>query len=232
MRSDFLKVVAFVPIKLNNERLPNKNIKSFDNGKPLVHYILNTLGNISEIDKVYVYCSNEKIVHYIPAGVTVLKRSKHLDGSEISMNEVIQSFMNDVEADVYILSHATAPFLKEESIRKGLNKVLNEGYDSAFSAHKLQEFLWKNQQPFNYDPTNIPRTQDLEPFYSETCGFYIFGRELFTKYNRRIGFTPYIVEVNQIEGIDIDVMEDFDIANAIYNFFFQYANARGEINLE
>ena len=30
-----MKVTAFVPMKLNNERLPGKNTKAFTNGKPL-----------------------------------------------------------------------------------------------------------------------------------------------------------------------------------------------------
>lgn len=33
---------SFVPMKLNNQRLPQKNTKSFTNGKPLCHYILAT----------------------------------------------------------------------------------------------------------------------------------------------------------------------------------------------
>ena len=37
------------------------------------------------------------------------------------------------------------------------------------------------------------------------------------KHNRRIGETPFIVEVGEIEAIDIDEAEDFMIADAIYN---------------
>jgi len=219
-----LKVVAFVPIKLNNERLPNKNILSFDNGKPLVHYIMNTLGKISIIDEVYVYCSNEEICDYLPADVRFLKRSKELDTSATTMNHIIDSFIKEVKAEIYVLTHVTAPFIKEESFLVGLNKMMNEGYDSAFSVHEMKEFLWKNQEPLNYDPTNIPRTQDLDPLYSETCGFYIFEKDVFTKYGRRIGFNPYLVEVSQIESIDIDEKEDFEIANAIFNYVFQMEN--------
>ena len=38
-----MKIIAIVPMKLNNRRLPQKNTKSFTNGKPLCHYILSTL---------------------------------------------------------------------------------------------------------------------------------------------------------------------------------------------
>lgn len=47
-----MKTVAVVPMKLNNRRLPNKNIKSFTNGKPLSYYILSTLLIVGGIDEV------------------------------------------------------------------------------------------------------------------------------------------------------------------------------------
>ena len=40
------------------------------------------------------------------------------------------------------------------------------------------------------------------------------------KYHRRIGETPYIVEVSEIEAVDIDEPEDFMIADSIYNHVF------------
>jgi CMP-N-acetylneuraminic acid synthetase len=40
------------------------------------------------------------------------------------------------------------------------------------------------------------------------------------KMGRRIGDKPYIVEVNEIESIDIDEQIDFEIADAIFNYFF------------
>ena len=46
------KVTAVVPMKLNNRRLPQKNTKSFTNGKPLCYYILSTLLKIDGIDDV------------------------------------------------------------------------------------------------------------------------------------------------------------------------------------
>lgn len=215
------KVVAVVPIKLNSERLPNKNIKPFDNGKPLCSYILNTLLKIKDIDEVYVYCSNPRIKDFIPENVTYLKRSEELDQNTTKINEVLSSFSKDVPADVYVMTHTTAPFVKAQSIEKGLEAVLSGKYDSAFAAKKIQDFLWKDGQPFNYELNNIPRTQDIEPLYMETSGFYIYTDEIINKLNRRIGDRPYIVEVGEIESVDIDEKEDFDIANALYNFLIK-----------
>lgn len=211
-----MKIVAVVPIKLNNERLPNKNIKAFDNGNPLCYYIFQTLLSISEIDAVYVYCSNPDIKKYIPEGVEFLQRCTSLDRNETKMNEVLSAFAQDVKADVYVMTHATSPFIGSESIKKGLEKVVSQEYDSAFAVKKIQTFLWENNCPLNYDLNNIPRTQDLAPIYEETSGFYIYTKNVIDR-NRRIGDKPFLVEVNQIESIDIDEQQDFDIANAVFN---------------
>lgn len=212
-----MKVVAVVPMKLNNRRFPQKNTKSFTNGKPLCHYILSTLLKIERIDEVYVYCSNPDIQAFIPGGVKYLKRSEMLDMDTTKMNEVLCCFSKDVPSDVYVMTHTTAPFISAKSINIGLNHVISGGYDSSFAAKKLQDFLWKDGKPFNYDLDKIPRTQDLSPFYEETSGFYIYKQEVMTRLNRRIGNKPYIVEVGEIESIDIDESEDFLIADAIYN---------------
>jgi CMP-N-acetylneuraminic acid synthetase len=219
-----MKVVAVVPIKLNNRRLPQKNTKNFTNGKPLCYYILSTLLELEGVDDVYVYCSKPDIIDFIPERVKYLRRSENLDQDTTKMNEVLQCFAKDVPADIYVMTHTTAPFISKNSIEKGLNAVKSGVYDSAFAAKKLQDFLWKDGKPFNYELENIPRTQDLPPLYEETSGFYIYKNEVMTKLNRRIGEKPFIVEVGEIESVDIDEAEDFLIADAIYNHIFCKAN--------
>ncbi len=210
-----MKIVAVVPMKLNSERVKNKNIREFDNGKPLCSYILNTLKQVNNIDEVYVYCSDEKIKKYIPNGIKFLKRSEELDGQTVKINEVLKSFANDVEADYYLLTHATAPFISKETIEKGVNVIRNEEYDSVFTVSKIQEFIWKDKKAFNYSLDSIPRTQDLDPLYVETSGLYIYSRELILKRNRRIGDNPYLLEISKIEALDIDTEDDFFICNAV-----------------
>ena len=218
-----MKIVAFIPIKLNNERLPGKNIKSFTNGKPLISYILETLMSVNKIDDTYVYCSDKSICQYLPEGVNFLQRDSYLDLSTTSFNEVLTTFAATIEADIYILTHATAPFITRKSFEAGIDALVSGKNDSALSIRKMQEFMWRNNLPFNYNPSRIPRTQDLEPFYIETCGMYIFTRDLIRNEKRRIGHHPFLVEVSQIEAIDINNLEDFLLADAIYNTLIKKA---------
>lgn len=208
-----MKIVAFIPIKLNSLRLKNKNVLDLA-GHPLCWYIANTLLSVDKIDEVYVYCSTEKIIEYMPKGIKFLKRDTHLDGEYVKGAEIYSSFINEIDSDIYVLAHATSPFISRSSIDNALSKVLSGKYDSAFTAKKIQNFVWYNNLPLNYKLEDVPRTQDLEPVWEETSAFFVFNKNLFLETNRRIGFVPYLQEVKGIETIDIDTKEDFILANA------------------
>ncbi len=187
-----MKTVAFVPIRLNSQRVAGKNLRPLD-GSPLMCHILKTLTEVEGIDEVYVFCSDEGIRALLPEGVRLLLRDPSLDSDTTLGREIYDSFTARVGADLYILAHAT----------------------SAFSAEKIQTFAWFEGRPLNYALDNIPRTQTIEPVYIETSAFFIFSRELWCGRGRRIGDRPYMAVVDRIEGLDIDYPEDFAMAEII-----------------
>ena len=136
-----VKIVSFIPIKLNNQRLPGKNLLPLD-GKPMCSYIFDVVNQIDEIDEKYVYCSDESIKKYIPEGISILKRDSYLDGFQIKGLEIIEVFLKDIKADVYVLTHVTQPFTRPDSIREALEKVVSGEYDSAFSALEIKDYCW------------------------------------------------------------------------------------------
>lgn len=209
-----MKVAAFATIKLNSQRVPHKNIQPIGS-KPLCWHILNTALQVEGIDDVYVYCSDSTVQKYIPKEVRFIQREAWLDGDEIKAKDTYTAFLNDVDADVYMAMCTTSPFTQKETMENALNKVLYEGYDSAFTAKKMQTFTWYQGRPINYDLNDIPRTQDMEPVFVETSAFFIFKRELWMEHGRRIGFQPYIQEVGEIESVDIDTPEDLKFAQII-----------------
>lgn len=206
-----MKVIAYATIKLNSQRVPNKN-KRMVGSKPLCYHILNTALQVKEIDEVYVYCSDEEVIDYIPPAAIFRKRPNWLDGDEVVARDTYNAFTSEVDADVYIALCTTSPFTKKETLENALRQVLSGNYDSAFTARKEQTFAWYKGNPINYKPDYVPRTQDLSPVYIETSAFFIFKKELWKEYSRRIGFHPYIQEVDMIEAVDIDTMEDYEFA--------------------
>jgi CMP-N-acetylneuraminic acid synthetase len=188
------------------------------NERPLCDYIFQTIKQVTGIAEKYVYCSDDRICSYIPDGLTYLKRDPYLDGFQVKGLEIIDYFVRDVDADVYVLTHVTQPFTRAESLQKALDKVLHEGYDSAFSCVRLQDYCWYQGKPLNYDMQDIVTTQNLEPVYMETGAFFIFRKEVFTKLHQRIGKNPYICEIDQFEAVDIDTAEDFEFAKVVAQY--------------
>ncbi len=212
-----MKLAAMVPIKMNNQRTPGKNTKKFDDGRALLTVHLQTLAEVQGINKIYVFCSDPAIQKYLIPGAEYLERPRYLDTQEATPQNIISEFMKLVKAEIYLVSHCTSPFVTVEHFEECIKAVTCGAFDSAFTGEKIQRLLWSSRkEPFNFKADAIPRTQDLEPIYSEVSAAYVFKREVFEQTHRRVGECPHIVEVKGVECVDIDYPEDFEIANAIY----------------
>jgi len=214
------KVVALLPMKANSERVKGKNFRQF-NGKPLFRWILDTLLEVADIDQVVI---NTDARHILAENgladsqrVMIRDRKPEICGDMVSMNLVLADDVENVDADIYLMTHTTNPLLSADTIRRALAAFKNaqsEGdADSLFTVDKIQtRFYRANSTPVNHDPDNLVRTQDLEPWFEENSNLYIFTRDSFAKTNARIGVSPMLFESPKFESIDIDTPEDWDFA--------------------
>jgi N-acylneuraminate cytidylyltransferase len=218
-----MKVTLLLPMKGNSERVPNKNLKLF-NGKPLFHAIIDELINSKHINKVIINTDSDLIaesaINTFQDFVSIHKRPKNIQGDFVSMNEIIKYDLNNSDSDIYIQTHSTSPLLSIKSLDAAIEKMISKAtdFDSIFSVTKIQtRFYDKNGNPFNHDPKELLRTQDLEPLFEENSGFYIFTKESFKNAGyKRIGLRPLMFEIDKIEAIDIDEPSDFTIAETLH----------------
>ena len=207
------KVVAMIPIKLHNQRLPGKNIMLLGE-KPLCQYLFDTIQHVESIDEVYVFCSDPVIKEYMPDKIKFLQRPESLDAGTIKSKDIIEEFIRTIDADIYALMHVTQPFITAKTITETIKKVREENYDSAFVAQSIKEFVWYKEKPINYNLTDVVRTQELEPVYVEG-ELFVFEKEVFTEKKRRIGDRHWIQPIGWKESVCIDEKEDFEMAEAI-----------------
>lgn len=208
------RIVGVMPIKMNNERLPGKNVKMLG-GRPLLQYELTNLKRTELVKDISVFCSDTSIVKYLPKGINFIKRPDYLDLPTSNFNQIMDSFIQEKDAEIYVYIHATAPFVSVKTMIECIEAVKSGKYDSSFCAVKIQDYLWADGEPLNFDATNIPRSQDIKPIYRETSGIYVFLKEVYQKKHRRIGNNPYIKEVTFKEAIDINTYEDFELAEMV-----------------
>jgi HAD superfamily hydrolase (TIGR01549 family) len=215
-----MKKVGIVPLKLKSRRLPNKNFLRLGD-HPMSFYIFKTLlelKELKELDEVYCYTSEPRVLDLLPEGVRILLRPKDLDGDEVKANELFRYAVEKVDAELIVLGHATAPFLRGESIQKGIKAITSGEYDCSFSVLRHQTYSWLDGKPINYNPMSMAQTQGLIPVYTESSGFYVFRKTDYLKSNTRVNGKPKLIEVSFKEAIDIDEPKDLNLATHLLKF--------------
>ena len=211
-----MSYTAYVTVRLNSKRVPKKSIKKIG-GSSLVNIAITKLNQITPLNEIILYCSDESVQNYIDEGLNYkfIKRNKKLDGDFITFNEILDTVIDEIKTKYLLFFSVTSPFIKVSTIEDMIDNINSGEFDSSFLAEHVNGFCWYNNQPLNYDPTNVCRTQDLSPVIVENSGLYIFSVDLYKKYKRRIGFNPYIKLVDKVESWDIDTIDDFKIAEII-----------------
>ena len=217
------KLVALLPMKSHSERISGKNFKIL-NHKPLYRWILDTLLSIELIDLIVINTDArsrlEKDSIFNTDKILIRDRKPEICGDNVSMNLVIEDDINNILAQTYLMTHTTNPFLSASTILSALDlfqKSKNLGKcDSLFSVNRHQtRFYYENGNAINHDPSNLKRTQDLEPYYEENSSIYIFTKESFQITKARIGKNPILFETPKLESQDLDDDEDWNLAAVI-----------------
>jgi CMP-N-acetylneuraminic acid synthetase len=214
------RVAAIVPIKDHSERVKEKNFREFS-GKPLYHHIIDTLDRVYAVDEIYIDTDSPRVLQEaesLSAKVRIIKRPDRLLGDHTSVNLILQHDVENIDADIYVQTHATNPLLRPETIADALNKFLEveDDHDSLFGVNVFQSrFYLSDSTPVNHDPEELIRTQDLPPVYEENSCIYVFTEESFNKHARRIGDKPFMFATPPIESTDIDDEFTFRMAELL-----------------
>ncbi|MFT7565744.1 MAG: CMP-N-acetylneuraminic acid synthetase [Pseudoalteromonas distincta] len=220
-----MAVYAFLPCREGSERVPKKNIKSFnefDNG--LVELKLKQLLACSAIDKVILSTNDGEILDYAATidndKLIVHKRDDALCRSGTSTDELVAHALSLVTDGHILWTHVTSPFINSEQyelIIKDYFQKLESGYDSLMTTSLIHGFLWDKEGPVNYDRNKEkwPRTQTIEPIHEINSAVFLSSVTNYAILNDRIGKKPYLYVLNKIIAHDIDWPEDFIIAEAI-----------------
>ncbi|MAH43866.1 HAD family hydrolase [archaeon] len=206
-------VTAITFIRKDSQRLPGKSIKTL--GKTsLCNYSLETMSKVPSLNDVIVYSSDKEINDHIDPslGVRFVQRPEKFNKNSATFSIIMDKAIGLIDTEYVLYFCVTSPFIKVETIADMIDKVQNCNYDSAIAVKKIKNFCWFDSSPLNYDPHNVPFTQDLQPVFEETSGLYLFKKDLYLKTKRRCGFNPYLKVVNDVEGHDIDYEEDFNLA--------------------
>ena len=219
-----MKIAALVPMRHHSQRVPGKNYRQLA-GKPLFHYILDSLSECPLITDILVDTDSKVILDDIeknfPAIIRV-NRPEALRGDEVPMNQILIYDTQHIPADLFLQTHSTNPFLKPKTITRAIETFLENypRHDSLFSVTRIQTRLWDSYaKAINHDPNVLLQTQDLPPVYEENSCIYIFTSKKLLEKKNRIGEKPFLFEISTEEALDIDDESDFLIADLLMHHF-------------
>ena len=76
--------------------------------------------------------------------------------------------------------------------------------------------MWLENKPLNYDLKNVPNSQDLPDIEMLNYGISLINREIMLKNKALIGNNPGFISLNAIESMDINTLEEFELAETIF----------------
>lgn len=221
--------LAIIPARGGSKRIPRKNIKLFC-GKPMIAWSIDAALQSACFDRIIVSTDDEEIADIGRKwGATVpFMRPVELSDDHTGTIPVIRHAIewfgvqgNSVEQACCL--YATAPFVRSDDIRRGLDVLANNDCDYAFAVTSygfpIQRAIRLTPQGrvemFSPEYYNA-RSQDLEEAYHDAGQFYwgkaeawLDGKPIFSH-----AAAPVILPRYRVQ--DIDTPEDWERAELMF----------------
>ena len=219
----------FTYIKNNSSRVNKKNFQKIDGLElwKILLYELNEIGCEVFIDtdsqEVIDECSKDRSLQNTTA---YFRKKKFIDMENDSTNTLspanlmFENFLDNYVSDnneTIVLTHVTSPFLKKETVLNAVKIHKTGKYDYIHSVNIERDFgfLGGFDNPINFNPNVIQRTQDLTPIYFSNGAFFIMNKRVFKENQNRWGKNIHFYPLSPVEGVEIDYYEDLEIAKII-----------------
>lgn len=218
-----MKVLGVIPAREGSKGIRKKNIKLL-NGMPLIYYtIVESLK--SKLDRVVVSTESEEIASIsLSYGIETIKRPNKLAEDESSALSVIKHAVSKIDDnfDAVMLLQPTSPFRTNKHIDEALEIFeKDKDADSLVSVVKVPHRFHISKQMridknYLYGGASFMRRQDLNNEYYARNGAAIYISKIDILEENILGkkIKPYFM--NKIDSIDIDDLEDWFLAEAIF----------------
>lgn len=218
----FENIGVVIPVRLGSSRVREKAILPFSNTN-LLEWKIRQIKEVIAEKNIFISTESDKLKEIaLKNGVQIHHRDFYLaDGHKASFSEVITGIIKDIPFEHIAWVTTVVPLMSPQEYKDAFEKymkyiVKEKVNDSLFSANLLKEYFWNDNKPINYQANeNHTISQELPNIYRVTNGLYMRDKKSILKEKYFLGENPYKLEVSKISGIDIDEMEDYEIAKAL-----------------
>ena len=198
-------------------RCPNKMLREFG-GTTLTDIILGKLKILG--DHAFFAGYEDAFKHKCSEhGVRFVARDYDSVSIDGPITDIL-SFLKYEAAEYFLIINGCLPFLTIETIQRFLDEVRFRSYQPAFAISVKNNFFLDNSyQPINFslDMKTI-NTKTVDSVFEFAHALYFFEKDYFFKEGRYWDWNQveFISIDNQLELLDIDTEQDFNIAEILW----------------
>lgn len=223
-----MKTLAIIPARAGSKGIPNKNLRMLA-GRPLVAWSIQHARDAKLVDRVIVSTDGEEIAAEAKKwGADVpFMRPAEISGdrasTELAMIHAVEMLAkNGYHPDLVMLLQATSPLRSPGAVDRAIRLLMESKADSLVSGTEIHPFLWRNVRNGEamYDFHKRPMRQDIpeaERLYEENGSIYIVRTEILLRDKCRLGGKIVIFPMSSREKIDLDTLDDFAVAEAVFH---------------
>ena len=221
--------ICVIPARGGSKRIPHKNIKFFC-GKPMIAWSIEAALKSNCFDRVIVSTDDKSIIETaLKFGAEVpfvrpAELSDDFTGTVPVIRHAVEQLLTQgCIPDNVCCIYATAPLIQSSDLQAGLEKLLNESADYAFSVtsysfpiQRAIRIAENNRVSMFYDEYLNTRSQDLEKSYHDAGQFYWGTSSAWLKEAPLFGSNSVPIILPQYRVQDIDTEEDWYRAELLF----------------
>lgn len=224
-----MSVVAMIPARGGSKRIPRKNIKLFA-GKPMIAHSIEAARASGVFDHIFVSTDDDAIAEVARAcGAEVpFRRPPELCDDHATTDMVIQHGLDWLEkqgapAEFFCCLYATAPFVRAEDLRRGLDILRQSAAATAFSVTTFAYPIFRalrldeaGHLAMFWPEHRLTRSQDLPEAFHDAGQFYWLATSRYLQEGRVFSSNSVPVRLPRHLVQDIDTPEDWERAERMF----------------
>ena len=209
--------------RINSTRCKNKMLRKFSRSS-LFEIQLKKLNFIKNKYNFNVYCAigENKLITIAKKYKNIqviLRNKKSVNADKINL---VYNYLNQIPEENICFINACAPLLEINTLHEAVNFFLSSKVKSLTSVIEKKTWYFDYlKKPINDNSSG--NTKDLKTIYECTHNFHIFNKNYFlnnNKYWANKKNDPYLYKVKNLESLDIDTEEEFELVEKIYKSLF------------
>jgi CMP-N-acetylneuraminic acid synthetase len=215
--------VGIIPAKLNSRRLERKNVKILGD-LPLLAYTLRAAFGSRSLDRVIVSTDSDFVeelaLQHSEERLTVLRRASKLSGELTTVEAVLLDVADRLEFkqdDVVVTLLPTSPFRSRDLIDRCIRLFQSRQADTVLTVQRRRLKLGTLEDDRAFRPSRHypPEMHRVEPVFIDNPAVYVTRLSALRGNRFVLGDRCYGVEIDRIEGHDINEPLDWLIAEAV-----------------